>query len=191
MHGNGSINHELSTYEVNLADALQENGFYFFAVCAAGDELHYLDSSFAMSDAFHFIGENAPPLPQPQGLEWKHLQADGGEEQLYAAWDNLDAYAEKDSFRVHVYDQKGSRVATNIWTKAAILNRQYGGILIPLSRLAAGGSYRFTVQALTSRPNQYASSLLPSPTPEELFSPWFEWEQEQTQNSQKSAASRP
>lgn len=191
MHGNGAIDYAHSTYEVNLAEALLENGYYFFSVCAAGDGLRYADSPFALSDAFLFTGEDAPPLPQPKGLTWHHLDASGGEEQLYATWDNLEDYADDESFRVHVYDREGNRVATNIWTKAAIIKRGHNGIQIPLSRLAGGGSYRFTVQALTSRPNQYRSSPLPSPIPDNLYSPWFERAQDETQNSQKSAASRP
>lgn len=63
----------------------------------------------------------------------------------------------------------------NIWTKADIMEAGYGGINVRREFLAeADGKFRFTVQALTSRPNEYQSSPMPDPATEEYFSPWFE-----------------
>lgn len=62
----------------------------------------------------------------------------------------------------------------NIWTKEYIESSGYGGIVIRAEFLQnTGGAYRFTVQALTSRPNEYRSSPMPDPIPEEYYSPWY------------------
>lgn len=162
-------------FEMNLASYLYENGFYYFAAAATGDGIYYADSPFVLSDAFEYTGESAPALPVPEGLEWRIYE--GAEESgryYWATWSNLDDYADTDSFNVCVYDKDGNYVMNNIWTKADVVEAGYSGINIRREFLTeAEGRYRFTVQALTSRPNEYQSSPMPDPVPEEYFSPWY------------------
>ncbi len=173
MRGNGGIDTAAGTYSVNMVYDLQENGFYYFEVCAAGDGIQYADSAYVMSDAFEYTGEDAEELPVPEGLQWKMYEGET-ERVFYAIWSNLDDYADTDSFNVTVYDKNGDYVMNNIWTKAQILERGYGGIRIRQEFLTdVDGAYRFTVQALTSRPNEYRSSPMPDPIPEEYYSPWY------------------
>lgn len=158
-------------YELNVAKDFQENGYYYFAVAADGDGVQYSDSPYVLSDAFAYTGEDAPPLPTPTGLAWNLL--DGGEAH-FATWSNLDEYVDTDSFEVRIYNEAGARVATNIWPKSDVIDTGYGGIWFDPSVFEGSGkSFRFTVQAQTSRPNEYRSSLLPDPVPEEYFSPWY------------------
>lgn len=158
-------------YELNVAKDFQENGYYYFAVAADGDGVQYSDSPYVLSDAFAYTGEDAPPLPTPTGLAWNLL--DGGEAH-FATWSNLDDYVDTDSFEVRIYNETGARVATNIWPKSDVIATGYGGIWFDPSVFEGSGkSFRFTVQAQTSRPNEYRSSLLPDPAPEEYFSPWY------------------
>lgn len=173
MRGNGGIDEASSTYIVNMVSGLQENGFYYFAVSAAGDGIHYSDSPYVISDAFEYTGESAPPLPTPTGLQWKMLEANFGRI-YFATWSNLDDYSDDDSFNVSVYDKDGNYVMNNIWTKEDVISRGFGGIMVEQEYLAdLDGAYRFTVQAYTSRPNEYKSSFMPYPIPEEYFSPWY------------------
>lgn len=113
----------------------------------------------------------------PTDLAWKIVEEekDGISERTYwATWGNIDEYMDSDNFDVCVYDQDGNYVMNNIWTKEEILERGNGGIKIRKEFLSdRDGSYRFTVQALTSRPNEYNSSPMPDPVPEEYFSPWY------------------
>ena len=72
------------------------------------------------------------------------------------------------------YDKDGNYVMNNIWTKEDVISRGFGGIMVEQEYLAdLDGAYRFTVQAYTSRPNEYKSSFMPYPIPEEYFSPWY------------------
>lgn len=120
-----------------------------------------------------YTGESAPPLPAPTGLAWRMFETDQGR-QYYATWENMDDYVDTDSFDVTVYDKSGQYVMNNIWTKERVLSIGYSGIRIrPEFLTELGNSYRFTVQAQTSRPNEYSSSPMPDPIPEELFSPWY------------------
>ena len=170
----GNLLNEDGTFDVPFSDELWENGFYYFEVCAAGDGIYYTDSPYVMSDAFEYTGEAAPPLPTPTGLKWKMVEGD--EERLYfATWSNFDDYEDLDSFNVSVYDKSGEYVMNNILTKEQIMDRwQYGGMRIRREFLSdVDGEYRFTVQAYTSRPNEYKSSPMPDPVPEEYFSPWL------------------
>lgn len=171
----GSNMQEDEFFEMNFTSFLQENGFYYFAVAASGDGIHYTDSPYVISDAFEYTGESAPYLPAPTGLTWRMFESEEGKGRIfYAAWSNLEDYEDRDSFNVTVYDKSGNYVMNNIWTKEYIMERGYDGIQIRREFLTeADGAYRFTVQALTSRPNEYQSSLLPDPVPEEYFSPWY------------------
>lgn len=173
MRGNSGIDEETSTYRDNLTWSLQEDGVYYFAVCAVGDQIHYADSAYAMSDGFVYKGESAPELPAPTGLHWQ-LYDDTEGRVYYAAWDNLDEYADTDSFNVTVYDRDGKYITNNIWTKSVIMEKGNKGIKIEGEFLAdPDNQYRFTVQVFTSRPNEYHSSSIPDPIPEEYFSPWY------------------
>lgn len=170
--GGSHRNRETITW--NIVTKLQENGFYYFMVSAVGDGVLYTDSPWAVSDAFEYTGEDAAPLPAPTGLEWRFYEKDNTR-RYYAVWSNLDEYEEKDFFNVTFYDQDGAYVMNNTWSKSAMIENGYGGIPIPAQFLKAepGSAYRFTVQVYSSRPNEYQSSPMPDPVPEEYFSPWF------------------
>lgn len=173
MRGNAMIDEASSTYAVNIASTLWENGFYYFAVSADGDGVHYADSSYVMSDVFEYTGESAPLLPEPTGLQWRMFETDEGRV-YYATWSNLEDYADADSFNVTVYDKDGNYVMNNIWTKELIMSRGYNGIRVRQEFLTEpDGAYRFTIEAYTSRPNEYKSFLMPDPVPEEYYSPWY------------------
>lgn len=150
------------------------NGFYYFTVSAAGDGVNYADSPFVVSDAFMYTGEAAPPLPAPTELVWKLLEKDNSRI-YYATWSNLDDYEDKDAFNVTFYDETGAYVMNNTWTKSQINQGGYGGIPIRTEFLKSepGSAYRFTVQAYSSRPNEYSASPMPDPVPEEYYSPWL------------------
>ncbi|MCM1326860.1 MAG: serine/threonine protein kinase [Bacteroidales bacterium] len=170
----GSTFRDLEYLSENMAKEFTENGFYYFSVAAVGDGIHYTDSAYAMSDAFEYTGESAPPLPLPEGLEWKMYNEDN-DYTSYATWSNLDDYEDKDSFNVTVYNEAGEYVTNNIWSKEQVVERGYGGIVIRPYLLIPGENkrYRFTVQAYSSRPNEYSSSPMPDPVPEEYYSPWL------------------
>lgn len=172
----GNIYHEEPYFPMNLAACLEKNGFYWFAVSAIGDGIHYADSPYVLSDAFEYTGESAPMLPVPTGLAWRTEMPEEGSTRwhYYATWDNLDDYAETDSFNVSLYDGAGNLIFNNIWTKEKIRREGYIGIrILPEFMNKADEKYRFTVQALTSRPNEYRSSPMPDPVPEEYFSPVY------------------
>lgn len=158
----------------SVVTALQENGFYYFTVSAVGDNTRYTDSPCAVSDVFSYTGESAPPLPAPEGLAWRLVEKDDTRH-YYATWSNLNDYEDDDAFNVTFYDETGAYVMNNIWSMHDIRKAGYGGIKISASFLVhkPGSKYRFTVQALSSRPNEYSSSPMPDPAPEEYFSPWL------------------
>lgn len=172
--GNAMVWDELCKYSV--ANALQENGVYYFAVSADGDGVNYAGSPYVMSDAFVYTGDSAQMLPAPTGLEWRLVEVDkvGGGRRYYATWSNLDDYEDADYFNVCVYDKDGNYVMNNRWSKKMIVERGYGGIVIRPEFLSEKGStYRFTVEVYSSRPNEYKSYLIPDPVPEECYSPWY------------------
>lgn len=158
----------------SLVVFLKQNGFYYYMVSAIGDNVHYTDSPYAMSDVFEYTGESAPPLPAPEGLAWR-LVEENNTRYYYATWSNLDEYEDEDIFNVTFYDQAGAYVMNNTWSMEQIRNRGYGGISIPAQFLVSeqGSAYRFTVQVYSSRPNEYSPSPMPDPVPEEYFSPWL------------------
>lgn len=173
MRGNGAIDEETNTYAVNLSGELWENGYYYFAVSANGDQISYDNSAYVLSDAFEYTGEFAPTLPAPTGLEWSMFETDNGRE-YYATWSNLDDYEDDDYFNVTVYDKDGNYVMNNIWEKYFIEERGRNGIRVSREFLSdLDGAYRFTVEAYTSRPNEYRSFVMPDPIPEEYYSPWY------------------
>lgn len=173
MRGNGLIDEETSTYRLNFTPDLWENGFYYFAVSADGDQVQYANSPYVLSDVFAYTGENAPSLPEPENLQWKIYETDDGRV-YFAAWSNLDDYADTDSFNVTVYDKDGNYVMNNIWPMETVLEYGCSGIRVrPEFLTEIGGKYRFTVEVYSSRPNEYSSVLMPDPIPEERFSPWY------------------
>lgn len=161
------------TFGLNLSMELWDNGFYYFAVAAVGDGVHYGDSPYVISDAFEYRGQNAPSLPVPADLAWKMVDLNNSWV-FFATWSNMDDYEDEDSFNVTVYDKNGEYVTNNIWTKEFIMENGYEGVRIrPEFLTQKDGAYRFTVQVKTSRPNEYKSSPMPEPVPEEYFSPWY------------------
>jgi hypothetical protein len=63
----------------------------------------------------------------------------------------------------------------NIWSKVRIDELGQDGIWLSPDRLStANGRCRFTVRAFTSRPNEFKSSVIPDPVPEEFYSPWLD-----------------
>lgn len=64
-----------------------------------------------------------------------------------------------------------------------IVQKSLGGISVPAEFLIAGSdkAYRFTVQAISSRPNEYSSSPMPDPAPEEYYSPWLDFDSQSGQ----------
>lgn len=156
----------------NVVKSLSENGLYYFTVSAAGDNIQFTDSPYAMSDVFEYTGEAAPPLPAPEGLAWRLVEKNNTR-YYYATWSNLDDYEDNDTFNVTFYDETGTYVMNNTWPLYYIKQEGYGGIIIRSQFLVQGHKYRFTVQAYSSRPNEYSSSPMPDPVPEEYYSPWL------------------
>lgn len=163
--------------EESFSPSLNGNGFYYFTVAAAGDGVQYADSPYAVSDVFEYTGESSPPLPAPAGLAWQPSETSSGIG-LYATWSNLDDYSINDTFNVVIYDDTGAYLLNNHWTMEKILSQHRNGILFHPSyfKPEPGRSYRFTVQVYSSRPNEYSSSIIPLPIPEEYFSPWISYE---------------
>lgn len=156
-----------------LSYHIKENGFYYFTVCAVGDGIHYADSPYVTSDLFEYTGESAPMLPQPNGLTWGMLWKDGSRA-IYAIIENLDEYADEDIFDVAVYDKDDKYVMNNKWSKADIISFGVPGVWIRSEYLAdVNNRYRFTVMVWSSRPNEYRSTSIPHPIPEEYYSTWY------------------
>ncbi len=160
----------------SLVSELEGDGTYYFTVSALGDGVHFADSPYAVSDAFTYTGEDAPPLPAPTGLAWKIQDGELGQE-FVATWDNLEEYADKDIFDVWVYDKSGTCVTNSYLTKEDIVSLGRGGIRIRSEYLSErGNAWRFTVRVYTSRPNEYRSFEMPEPVPEAYLSPWCYYE---------------
>lgn len=160
--------------EGNIVTDWRENGFYYFTVSSVGDGMSYADSPYVVSDAFVYTGESAPPLPAPEELAWRLYEKN--DSRFYCAgWGNFEDYADEDIFNVTFYDETGSYVMNNMWSMGEIKEYGFGGIYIRTEFLKnePGSAYRFTVQAYSSRPNEYSASILPDPVPEEYYSPWL------------------
>lgn len=156
-------------FDLNFAEEFWDNGFYYFSVCASGDGITYADSSYVLSDAFAFTGKDAPRLPAPEGLYWTMKQI--GEDRYYfAAISNWEDYADQDSFNAIVYGEDREYVTNNISVKQFIFEKGWPGVRIrPEFVNVPGKSYRFAVQVLSSRPNEYRSSLPVEPCPGEAY----------------------
>lgn len=176
-YARGNVREEEVWFPLPLADELEGNGYYYFAVCASGDGVQYADSPYVLSEAFHFTGEDAPPLPIPEKLAWRIIEGDESRE-YFATWD-LEPYADTDMFYVYVYDENGNNVMATYKRKSDLIERQLAGKIpgayVNAEFMSSDESFRFAVQALTSRPNEYSSSpaVYPCPTSEEFFSPWY------------------
>lgn len=170
----GNVSRDDEFFPIPLADELWDNGYYYFAVCASGDGVQYADSPYVLSDVFQYTGESAPRLPAPTDLSWRITEGDESR-RFYATFD-MEPYEDQDMFYIFVYDSKGDYVMSTYWHKSDILEREIPGIPIKAEFISVlDESFRFAVQVLTSRPNEYRSSPAVSPYPpsDAYFSPWF------------------
>lgn len=173
MMGSGMVDEETGECRLNLTEWLQENGVYYFTVSAKGDGITYENSEYVQSDSFVYTGENAPFLPVAQNPHWKLIHVNG-EVDYFAVWDNLDAYAEEDKFRVTIYDEDGNQAGREQWSKEYIEQIGEGGIYYYPDMIPEGtGNYRFVVDVLSSRPNEYSSLIWKEPIEESAYSPWI------------------
>lgn len=165
---------DAEVYELCLSEHLEKNGFYYFAVCAIGDGVHYTDSPYVVSDAFAYTGESAPPLPAPTDLAWVTME---GEKQrhYFATWGNFDEYDDRDCFDVYVYDKAGNYIMNTMFTKEQIISLGFPNGARIRGEFISGKdeAYRFIVQVYSSRPNEYSSVMVPEPIAEEAYSPWL------------------
>lgn len=154
---------------MSFSDEFGDNGFYYFAVRASGDGITYADSPYAVSDAFEFTGKDAPRLPAPEGLHW--IAKEGDESRWYfAAFTNWDDYADKDAIDTYVYNGDGEYVMNTMVHKSFLTDSEWPGMRIKQEFVGEPGeSYRFAIQAHTSRPNEYRSSPVVTPYPEEAY----------------------
>lgn len=163
-------------FDFHMSNWFKGNGFYYFTVCAQGDGIHYSDSSYVTSDLFEYTGESAPELPLPTDLAWVQRLDSNWKQIFYATWGNLDEYEDSDYFYVTVYDKDGERIMQTGWTKETILSKPVHGISMRAEYLnGENNKYRFVVRAVSSRPNEYRSTSMPDPIPEEYYSPWLEF----------------
>lgn len=165
---------EQAFFDYSFSEEFWDNGFYYFAVRASGDGVTYADSPYELSDAFSYTGEDAPELPAPEGLYWATRDTD--EARLYfGCITNLEDYGDNDWFDVYVYDASGEYIMNNCLSKKFIMERGWPGVKIkPEFVSEPGESYRFAVQVISSRPNEYKSSPAVEPCPDEAYlSPWL------------------
>ncbi len=162
-------------FPLHLSSYFWDNGYYYFAVCAAGDGVTYANSPYVLSDGFEYTGADAPRLPAPEDLSW--IMKEDKERRLYfASFSNWDDYEDKDTIQVFVYDENGEWVSSNYFFKEELEELDWPGIRIPAEFVnQRGKSYRFSIQVTSSRPNQYRASpeVYPWPVDEEYLSPWL------------------
>lgn len=156
-------------FNMSFTEEFEENGFYYFAVRASGDGVTYADSPYVLSDAFAYTGKDAPSLPAPEGLCWTAQETD--DQRLYfATISNWDDYEDKDMFNAYVYDEDGEYVMNNMLTKEFMFDRGMPGVWIRQEFVGEPGkTYRFAIQVLSSRPNEYKSTPAVEPCPEEAY----------------------
>lgn len=167
--GRESQEGEEKLFQMSFSDEFWENGIYYFAVRASGDGITYADSPYVLSDAFEFTGMDAPRLPAPEGLHW--IAKEGDESRWYfAAFTNWDDYADKDVIDTYVYNGKGEYVMNTMVHKSFLIDSEWPGVRIRQEFVGEPGeTYRFAIQAHSSRPNEYRSSPVVSPCPEEAY----------------------
>lgn len=174
MRGNED---EKEFFELNLSCEFWGDGYYYFAVRAAGDGAAYADSPYVLSDVFEYTGEDAPRLSEPKDLSWVMKEdLDSDSRVYYASFSNWDDYDDRDSFEVFVYDETGEYIMSNIVSKKDMLDRSWPGIRVRGEFVnEPGKSYRFAIQVTSSRPNEYRASpeVYPWPVKEEHLSPWL------------------
>lgn len=147
----GSIG--MNPFWTNLSSFLTVEGDYYFKVRAVGNGLDYSDSEYSVaSDIFTYVKPTAK-LPTPTGLK---LATDGS--QYYVAWDNLDVYADEDSFTVRVYDASGAQLEASSGIKKELIDYNMLGLRIGKHFDVTAGTYYYTIQANSSRPLEYLSS---------------------------------
>lgn len=164
-------------FDLNLSCEFWDNGYYYFAVRAAGDGVTYADSPYVLSDVFAYTGEDAPGLPAPEDLCWIMKEdLDTDSRVYYASFSNWDDYDDRDSFEAFVYDETGEYIMSNIVSKKDMIDRDWPGIRIRGEFLNEPGMlYRFSIQVTSSRPNERGASpeVYPWPVEEVYLSPWF------------------
>lgn len=154
---------------MSFSDEFWDNGFYYFAVRASGDGITYADSPFVLSDAFEFTGKDAPRLPVPEGLNWIAKETDEAR-WYFGGFANWDDYADKDTIDVYVYNGDGEYVMNTMAHKCFLIDNEWPGVRIRQEFVGEPGeSYRFALQVHTSRPNEYRSSPVVNPCPEEAY----------------------
>ena len=156
-------------FNVSFTEELGDNGFYYFAVRASGDGVTYADSPYALSNVFAYTGKDAPSLPAPEGLYWTSRETD--DQRLYfASISNWDDYEDKDMFNACVYDEDGEYVMNNILSKEFMFDKGWPGVKIRQEFVGEPGkTYRFAIQVLSSRPNEYKSTPVVDHCPEEAY----------------------
>lgn len=163
-------------FNLHLACEFWDNGYYYFAVRAAGDGVTYTDSPYVLSDVFEYTGADAPRLPYPEDLSWILKEVE--DTRLYfASFSNWDDYEDNDTIQVFVYDEEGDWVNSNYFYKKDLVERNWPGILIPAEYVnQRGKSYHFAFQVTSSRPNEYRATpeVFPWPVEEQYLSPWLE-----------------
>lgn len=127
------------------------------------------DLEKVLSDVFEFTGKDAPRLPAPEGLHW--IAREGDESRWYfAAFTNWDDYADKDAIDTYVYNGNGEYVMNSMVHKSFLIDSEWPGMRIRQEFVGEPGeTYRFAIQAHTSRPNEYRSSPVVTPYPEEAY----------------------
>ncbi len=167
--GTTNGNAEEAYFCVSYSDEFWDNGFYYFAVRASGDGVTYADSPYVLSDAFEFTGEDAPELPAPEGLHWTEKEA--VESRWYfGAFTNWDDYEDKDVVDVYVYKENGEYVMNTMVFKRFLLDNGWSGVRISQQFVGEPGeTYRFAIQVHSSRPNDYKSSPVMMPCPDESY----------------------
>ncbi len=162
-------------FPLHMSSDFWDNGYYYFAVCAAGDGVTYANSPYVLSDGFEYTGADAPRLPTPEDLSW--IMKEDEERRLYfASFSNWDDYEDKDTIQVFVYDENGEWVSSNYFFKEELEELGWPGIRVPAEFVhQRGKSYRFSIQVTSSRPNQYRASpeVYPWPVDEKYLSPWL------------------
>ncbi len=164
-------------FDLNLSCEFWDNGYYYFAVRAAGDGVTYADSPYVLSDVFAYTGEDAPGLAAPKDLAWimrEDVETDS--RVYYASFSNWDDYDDRDFFEVFVYDETGEYIMSNIISKKEMLDRDWPGIRIRGEFVSEpGASYRFAIQVTSSRPNERGASpaVYPWPVEDVYLSPWL------------------
>lgn len=89
---------------------------------------------------------------------------------ISASLSNWDDYEDKDMFNACVYDEDGEYVMNNILSKEFMFDKGWPGVRIRQEFVGEQGkTYRFAIQVLSSRPNEYKSTPAVDPYPGEAY----------------------